>query len=427
MSTQGNPEDPDSPPGRNPFEEVLQRVEEANGFLDLPGPIYRRLRIPRRSLTVSVPVRMDNGEVSFFTGYRVQYDMARGPFKGGIRYHPGVTLEEITALAALMTWKCALVDIPFGGSKGGVACDATGMSRDELKALTRRYTYEIGPFIGPETDIPAPDMYTDEQVMAWIMDTYSMMKGYTVPGVVTGKPLCLGGTVGRRGATATGLVILLEETVRHLGLAMKDLTVSIVGYGKVGAVAAGLLHGMGAKVIGVADSKGAIYNPGGLDVELLSAHKAETGGVSGFREAEELTIEELIASEADVLIPAALEGQINASNAGKLRVKILAEAANNPTTTEADAIIKGKDIFVLPDVLANAGGVVVSYFEWVQGLQRFFWKEKEVCDRLREIMTSAFEEVLSVAAEKKTDTRTAAMILGVKRVAEAVRVRGLYP
>ncbi len=372
-------------------------------------------------------MQLDNGTVSFFTGYRVQYDFARGPAKGGIRYHPKVNLDEITALAALMTWKCGVVDLPFGGAKGGVACDPTVMSRDEIKRLTRRYTYEIGIIIGPESDIPAPDVYTDEQVMAWMMDTYSMMKGHSVPGVVTGKPVSIGGSQGRSRATSSGLVTTVMEALKHLGMSVEGLTVSVLGFGKVGFHAAKILSDAGAKVIGVADSKGAIYNPQGLDINDVAMHKSKIDTVQGYREADNLTVDELISIDSDVLIPAALEGQIHSGNAGRVRAKIIAEGANNPLTIEANSILTEKGTFIIPDILANAGGVVVSYFEWVQDLQRFFWNEEEVDARLNTIMRKAFHEVLSISNEKNIDMRTAAMVLGVKRVAEAVAVRGLYP
>jgi len=409
------------------FQEVLKNLEKASRHLHLPGAIYERLRTPRRSLIVSVPVQLDNGTVSFFTGYRVQYDFARGPAKGGIRYHPKVTLDEVTALAALMTWKCGVVDLPFGGAKGGVACDPTVMSRDEIKRLTRRYTHEIGIIIGPESDIPAPDVYTDEQVMAWMMDTYSMMKGYSVPGVVTGKPVSIGGSQGRNKATSSGLVTTVMEALAHLGLDAGNLAVTVLGFGKVGYNAAKILSDAGAKIIGAADSKGAVYNPQGLDIEKLAAHKRTMDSVQGFSGADNLTVDELISIESDVLIPAALEGQIHAGNAGKIRTKIIAEGANNPLTIEANDILHDKGVFIVPDILANAGGVVVSYFEWVQDLQRFFWNESEVDLRLNAIMKKAFREVLTIAKEKKVDMRTAAMVLGVKRVAEAIEIRGLYP
>lgn len=409
------------------FDEVLMALEKANRHLNLPKSIYERLRTPKRSLIVSVPVEMDDGSIANYTGYRVQYDFARGPAKGGVRYHPRVNLDEITALAALMTWKCALVDIPFGGAKGGVACDPTGLSKRELERLTRRYTYEISLLIGPESDIPAPDVYTDEQVMAWMMDTYSMVKGYSVPGVVTGKPVSLGGSLGRSKATSSGLVTTVLEALNHLGMEAEGLTATVLGFGKVGLNAAAILEEAGARIIGVADSKGAVYNPQGLDVKGLVRHKRNTDTVQGFKGSEDLTIDELISIETDLLVPAALEGQINASNAHLVKARVLAEGANSPLTAEADELLGSKGVFIIPDILANAGGVVVSYFEWVQGLQRFFWNEAEVESRLSTVMKKAFHEVLSLSRDKGLDMRTAAMALGVKRVADAVRIRGLYP
>ncbi|MEK7828412.1 MAG: Glu/Leu/Phe/Val dehydrogenase [Deltaproteobacteria bacterium] len=411
----------------NSFQEVLDRLEDVNKHLNLPPAIYNRLRCPRRSLIVSLPVRMDNGEVRYFEGYRVHYNTARGPAKGGIRYHPNITLNEIITLAALMTWKCAVVDVPFGGAKGGVACDTTKMSRDEIKKLTRRYTYEIAMLIGPESDIPAPDMYTNEQVMAWIMDTYSTIKGYSVPGVVTGKPVCIGGSLGRKTATSQGLVTVLLEAVKHLGLSYKDLSVSIIGFGNVGAIAADILYEKGMRIVGLADSKAAIYNPKGLDIKAVKKHKSDKKSLAGFKDAEEVSVDELVGLRCDVLIPAALEGQINSKNANNVKARIIAEGANDPTTREADAILNEKGVFILPDILANAGGVVVSYFEWVQDIQRFFWQEDEIQKKLEGIMIKAFKHVLAISQDKKVDMRTAAMILGVGRVAEASAVRGLYP
>lgn len=409
------------------FQEVLVSLENANRHLKLPPAIYERLRIPRRSLIVSVPVQMDDGRVEFYTGYRVQYDFARGPAKGGIRYHPSVNHDEITALAALMTWKCAVVDIPFGGAKGGVACDPTKMSRDEKQRLTRRYTYEIGLLIGPESDIPAPDVYTDEQTMAWMMDTYSMMKGYAVPGVVTGKPVAIGGSLGRTKATSSGLVTTVMEALKHLNLPLDGLRTVVLGFGKVGFHAAKILYDKGAKITGVSDSKGAAYNPNGLNIDEIAAHKAESGTVMGYKGGTDLTTDELLGMESDILIPAALEGQIHAGNVNRIKTKILAEGANNPVTVEAESVLIDKGIFLLPGVLANAGGVVVSYFEWVQDLQRFFWNEDEIDQKLKIIMTRAFGEVLKLSLDKKLDMRTAATVLGVKRVAEAIQLRGLYP
>lgn len=409
------------------YKEVLDRLEAVNKLLNLPDAIYNRLRVPKRSIIVSVPVMMDDGTVKFFEGYRVQHNTARGPAKGGIRYHPNVTLNEITALAALMTWKCALVDIPFGGAKGGIACDTTKMSRDEIKRMTRRYTHELLQFIGPEQDIPAPDMYTDEKVMAWIMDTYSMSKGYSVPGVVTGKPICIGGSLGRRDATSKGLVAVLLEAVKDMKLSVEGLKIAVIGFGNVGATAARLLHEKGAKVIAVSDSKGAICNPKGLDITDVLKFKAQNKTLIGYKPAENITLEELIAIDCDVLIPAAVEGQINSKNAKNINAKIIAEGANAPTTPDADKILNDKGIIILPDILANAGGVVVSYFEWVQDLQRFFWKENEVYTKLEEIMTNGYKQVSVLSIDKKVDMRTSALMLGVKRVAEAVSARGLYP
>ncbi len=411
----------------NYFQEVLDRLEDVNKHLNLHPAIYNRLRHPRRSLIVSLPVRMDNGEVRYFEGYRVHYNTARGPAKGGIRYHPNVTLNEIITLAALMTWKCAIVDLPFGGAKGGVACDTTKMSRDEIKNLTRRYTHEIAMMIGPESDILAPDMYTDEQVMAWIMDTYSTIKGYSVPGVVTGKPVCIGGSLGRKTATSQGLVTVLLEAVKHLGLPQTGLAISIIGFGNVGATAADILYEKGMHIVGLADSKAAIYNPKGLDIKAVKKHKSDKKSLAGFKDAEEVSVDELVGLRCDVLISAALEGQINSKNANNVKARIVAEGANNPTTREADAILNDKGVFILPDILANAGGVVVSYFEWVQDIQRYFWQEDEIKRRLESIMTKAFKHVMAIAHDKKVDMRTAAMILGVGRVAEAGAVRGLYP
>ena len=409
------------------FSGSADTLEEANKHLNLPQAVYDRLRNPRRALIVSLPVKMDDGRVEFFKGYRVQYDFARGPGKGGIRYHPKVSLDEVTALAALMSWKCAVVDIPFGGAKGGVECDPTRMSMGELERLTRRYTYEIGILIGPESDIPAPDVYTDEQTMAWMMDTYSMMKGYAVPGVVTGKPVSIGGSLGRNKATSAGLVTAVTEALKHLDMELDNLRVTVLGFGKVGYHAAKIFHDMGARVIGVADSRGAIYNPKGLDIDAVHGHKTETGALKGFKPAEDMTVDDLLGIESDILVPAALEGQIHRANVDRIKTKIIAEGANNPVTIEADRVLKDKNVFILPGVLANAGGVVVSYFEWVQDLQRFFWNEAEINEKLTAIIKKAFREVLGISLDKKMDMRTAATVLGVQRVAEAIMIRGLYP
>jgi glutamate dehydrogenase (NAD(P)+) len=424
------------PSHANFFNEVLATFEQANRHLKLPDDIYQRLKTPKRSLLVSVPVKMDDGRMEIFTGFRVHYDFARGPGKGGIRFHPDVTLDEVTALAAIMTWKCALVDLPFGGAKGGVACDSTKMSAAELERLTRRYTYEISEFIGPGIDIPAPDMYTDEQVMAWIMDTYSMIKGTTVPGVVTGKPVSMGGSRGRSKATSAGLVFIVQEALEHLGLKMEGLRVNVLGFGKVGYNTAESLSKRGALITGLADSKGALYNPKGIDVAAAAAHKkgpsgsgkhSMPGSLKGFKEADSISIDELLAVETDMLVLAAIDGQVNKDNVGKIKTRIIAEGANKPITNEAYEALLKDNVFILPGILTNAGGVVVSYFEWVQDLARFFWDEDEVCSRLKTIMVRSFKEVLYISQEKKVDLRTAAMLLGVERVATAVRIRGLYP
>ncbi len=409
------------------FDQVLHTLERACAHIDIPQGVYERLRTPRRSLVVSVPVEMDDGHVRFFTGYRVQYDFTRGPAKGGVRYHTCVNLDEITALAALMTWKCGVMDIPFGGAKGGVTVDASSMSKTELNRLTRRYTYEIHQIIGPELDIPAPDMYTDEQTMAWMMDTYSMMKGHPVPNVVTGKPRCIGGSLGRPKATSVGVVTTIGEALKHLDRPLEGQRVMVLGVGKVGFHAALMLAEMGARVVGLADSKGAIYNPKGIDVAAAGIHKGETGYLSGHPEADNLTLDELLERKSDILVPAALEEQINEGNVEKIRTSLIVEGANNPITTPAEQVLLDGGTFIVPGLLANAGGVVVSYFEWVQGLQGFFWTEDEVNKRLTSIMTNAFSQVLEVSQKNKLDLRTAATVVGVKRVADAIRTRGLYP
>ncbi len=380
-----------------------------------------------RSLIVTVPVEMESGEIKSFTGYRVQYNTARGPTKGGIRYHPEVNLDQTTSLAALMTFKCGVVNLPFGGAKGGVACDTTSMSLKEIKQLTRRFTHELAPFIGPDRDIPAPDMYTNAQTMAWMMDTYSMIKGFSVPGVVTGKPISIGGSKGREWATAEGLIVTLGETLKHLDIAGEGLSVSILGYGNVGSGVARLLAGRGFVIAGLADSKGAIFNSKGLDLKKVTAHKEESGSLKGFKGAEEMTLEELIGQEVDILVPASVEGQLNSENAHTIKARIVAEGANDPTTPEADLILADKNVFIIPDILANAGGVVVSYFEWIQDLQWFFWDEGKICKELIKIMGKAFKEVLDQSQKKNCSMRTAALSIGVQRVAAASAVRGLYP
>ncbi len=409
------------------FDIAVQQFDIAAEALNLDESIRNKLRLPKTCMTVNVPVRMDDGTIRTFPAHRVQHDVSRGPAKGGIRYHPGVTLEEIMALAAWNTWKCAVVDVPFGGGKGGVRCDPKEMSRGELERLTRRYTAEILPIIGPEKDIPAPDLYTDAQTMAWMMDTYSMHMGYTVPGVVTGKPLQLGGSRGRDEATARGCVCAIEEAARHLGLNLNGAAVAIQGFGSVGAVAAGLIHDLGSKVVAVTDSRGGITNAHGLDVASAAAHKSKTGSVVGLRGTESVSNEEILEMECDVLIPAALGGVITGANAPRVSAKIIAEAANGPTVPEADDILYDRGAFVIPDILANAGGVTVSYFEWVQDHGRLFWKEDDVGARLREVIAKSFRDTLNISKEHKVHMRTAAYMLGVGRVSEATKLRGLYP
>lgn len=411
----------------NPWQHALQQLDEIAERIELESWIHKKLRHPKRELIVSIPVRMDDGSVEVFTGYRVQHNITLGPAKGGIRYHPDVTLDEMRALAMWMTWKCAVVGFPYGGAKGGVACEPTKLSPQELERLTRRYTSEILGMIGPEKDIPAPDINTNSQVMAWIMDTYSVDRGYSVPGVVTGKPVVLGGSLGRERATGRGVFFTLLNTLKHLDQSIEEKKVVIQGFGKVGSVVAKLLHREGAKIIAISEVDGGIYNPKGLDPEKMQAHKREAGSVVGFKDAEFITNEELFQLECDILIPAATEEQITEENAPQIKASIIVEAANGPTSPLADKILKSRKILVVPDILANAGGVTVSYFEWVQGMQGYFWSEREVNLKLRDIMTRAFHRVLEVSLREKVNMRTAALMVAVRRVAEATRLRGLYP
>jgi glutamate dehydrogenase (NAD(P)+) len=409
------------------LEDAAKQFDQVAERLKLDPGLQKRLRHPHRALVVSVPVAMDDGRTEIFEGFRVQHDNALGPTKGGIRYHPDVSLEEVTALAMLMTWKCALMGLPYGGAKGGVRCEPRTLSRRELERLTRRYTAEIFLIIGPEYDIPAPDMGTDEQVMAWMMDTYSMQRGMTSPGVVTGKPILLGGSRGRREATGRGVYTIVLEAAKKIGLDPKRMTVAVQGFGNVGSVAAQLLAENGCRLIAVSDSKGGIYNPKGLDVPRLLRERLAGGTLPDYSDADRISQAELLALECDVLIPAALGGQITAANASTVRARIIAEGANGPTTPEADRILGEQNVLVLPDILANAGGVTVSYFEWVQDLQFYFWTEQEINARLTEIMTAAFTRVWSYAQAEGVDLRTAALMLAAQRVAEAHRLRGLYP
>ena len=392
------------------------------------GPAMRRvLREPRRELIVHFPVKMDDGSVNVYTGYRVQHNLGRGPAKGGIRYHQDVSLDEVKALAMWMTWKCAVVGIPYGGGKGGVIVDPKKLSIKELEALTRRFFTEIEVLIGPEKDIPAPDVNTNAQVMAWMMDTYSMHVGYTVPGVVTGKPISLGGSEGRNEATARGTVFCIIEAARHLGIELPNARVAIQGFGNAGSIAAQLIHEEKATVVAVSDSTGGIHNPNGLDVNRVISWKQEHGTVQGFPGARDITNAEVLEVDCDILIPAALENQITERNAGNIKARLIAEAANGPTTPGADRILWKANKFMIPDILCNAGGVTVSYFEWVQDLNRDHWSERVVNDKLREIMVKAFQETLAIARREKIDMRTAAYLLAVQRVAEATQLRGLYP
>jgi glutamate dehydrogenase (NAD(P)+) len=411
----------------NPWSVAQQQFDLAAERLNLDPGLRKVLREPRRELTVHFPVHMDDGTVQVFTGYRVQHNLGRGPAKGGIRYHQDVSLDEVKALAMWMTWKCAVVGIPFGGGKGGVVVDPKKLSLKELEGLTRRYATEISIIIGPEKDIPAPDVNTNAQTMAWIMDTYSMHVGYTVPGVITGKPIALGGSEGRNEATARGAVFCIVEAASHLGMDLKRATVAVQGFGNAGSIAARLIRDEGATVVAVSDSTGGIHNPDGLDVDRIIAWKKEHGTVQGFPGTTDITNPEVLEVQCDVLIPAALENQITARNAGNIKARIVAEAANGPTTPEADDILHANGVFSIPDILCNAGGVTVSYFEWVQDLNRDFWNEAEVNEKLKGIMVKAFKDTLMMSLKEGVNMRTAAYLLAVQRVADATSMRGLYP
>lgn len=409
------------------LEVALAQLDAVAAQLTLDQGIHKRLRQPQRSLIVSVPTLMDDGRLEVFTGFRVQHDLTLGPTKGGIRYHPGVDLDEVTALAMLMTWKCALIGLPYGGAKGGICCDAARMSQGELERMTRRYTSEILLVIGPDQDIPAPDLYTNEQIMAWMMDTYSMHRGITTPGVVTGKPLLLGGSLGRAEATGRGVYYAVKAAAREYDLPLKGARVAVQGFGNVGAVAAKLLYEEDCQVIAVSDSKGGIFNANGLNLAKVLAEDAEGGSVTQHRHGDRISNEELLELDCDILVPAATEGQITGKNADRVRARIVAEGANGPTTPEADQILAAKGTAVIPDILANAGGVAVSYFEWVQDLQQYFWHEHQINERLAEVMIAGFQRVMAVSRKKQVDLRTAALMLAVKRVADGKRLRGLYP
>ncbi|MDL2334885.1 MAG: Glu/Leu/Phe/Val dehydrogenase [Chloroflexota bacterium] len=414
-------------PAINPWHVAQQQFDIAAEKLNLDPGLRQVLREPRRELHVHFPVKMDDGSVKVFEGYRVQHNLSRGPAKGGIRYHQDVSIDEVKALAMWMTWKCAVVGIPYGGGKGGVIVDPKKLSRRELENLSRRFFTEIEVLIGPEKDIPAPDVNTTPQVMAWFMDTYSMHVGYTVPGVVTGKPIALGGSEGRNEATARGTVFCVIEAARHLQIDLKAATVVVQGFGNAGSIAARLMSDEGVKVLAVSDSSGGIHSPAGLDINRVIAWKAEHGTVVGFPGAQAVSNTEILEIECDVLIPAALENQITASNAERIHAKIVAEAANGPTTPEADEILFRRGLFLIPDILCNAGGVTVSYFEWVQDLNRDHWSEKVVNEKLHEIMTKAFAETLAISLREGAHMRLAAYLLAVQRVADATAMRGLYP
>ncbi len=404
-----------------------QHLDEVAELIHLDPPIHTVLRHCKRVMEVSIPVKMDDGSLNVFIGWRVHHNLARGPAKGGIRYSPNLTPDEVKGLAMLMTWKCAVVDIPYGGAKGGVICNPAELSDGELERLTRRYTSELILLLGPEKDIPAPDLGTDERVMAWIMDTYSMNLGYSIPGVVTGKPVNIGGSRGRRESTGRSVSICVEEAASRLGINLEGARVVLQGFGKVGSIVALLLHAIGCKIVAVSDIKGGIYNPHGLNPVKLLSHKRQTKTVSDYRDGDYITNEELFELPCDILVPAAVEGVITERNADKIKAKLLVEAANGPVTPKASAILKSKGVFIVPDILANAGGVVVSYFEWVQDIQRFFWTEQEINERLRQVIRRAFGEVWIVMQERSVDMRTAAHILAVSRVAEAIKMRGIYP
>jgi glutamate dehydrogenase/leucine dehydrogenase len=410
-----------------PLDVALEQLKSTAERIDLDSGIYEMLKRPKRSLVVSIPVKLESGDVQVFMGCRVQHNDARGPFKGGLRYHPCVTLDEVTALAMWMTWKCAVVDIPYGGAKGGVCCNPKELSKGELERLTRRYVNSILDIIGPFRDVPAPDVYTDAQVMAWIMDTYSQLKGYSVPECVTGKPMVIGGSEGRIEATSRGVVLCVKETAKRLGVEMKGATVVVQGFGTVGSNAAKIAHDLGCSIVGVSDSQGGVYCKKGLNPYKVREHKAKTGSVVGYQECASVTNEELLELECDVLIPAALENQITATNAADIRAKIVAEAANGPTTAKADEILREKGVFVIPDILANAGGVTVSYLEWVQNLEREHWSLEEVNQKLANKLLTAFNNIYKRAKEEESDMRTVALELGIGRVGEAMKTLGIWP
>jgi glutamate dehydrogenase (NAD(P)+) len=410
----------------NPWIAAETRFNAAADLLKLDDGIRKVLSTSTREITVHIPAQLDDGRIEVFTAYRVQHSLARGPGKGGIRFAPDVTLDEVRALAAWMTWKCAVVNIPFGGAKGGVICDPRILSKFELERITRRYTAEIMDFLGPEKDVPAPDMNTDAQTMAWIMDTYSMHKRHTVTAAVTGKPLSLGGSLGRPEATGRGCMFVTQQALKQFGLTPENTRVVIQGFGNVGGMAARLMARAGFKIISIIEWDGAVFNRHGLDIENLMAHRRATGSITGFADGEDIDRDEAMFLDCDVLVPAAKENVITSHNADRIQAKILCEGANGPTTAAADSILAAKKIFVIPDILANAGGVTVSYFEWVQDRQGYFWNEDQVNSRLEEIMVNSFREIVSYADKHRTDNRTAAYMVALDRVASAIMLRGIY-
>ena len=411
----------------NSFRIAMRQFDTAAEKCGIEPGLREVLRRPRRALSLSLPVKMDDGTIQVFDGYRVQHSSVRGPCKGGIRFHPNVTFDEVKALASWMTWKCSIVNIPFGGAKGGIVCDPRKLTKGELERLTRRYAYEISPIIGPDKDIPAPDVYTDAQTMAWIMDTYSMTHGSSAPGVVTGKPTFLGGSFGRNEATARGCLFVIRSACEVMGIKLNKAIVAIQGFGNAGSIAAELLAQNGATIIAVSDSRGGILNRSGLNVPELLAHKAKTGSVVGFAHSDPISSDAVLELQCDILVPAALENQITLENVESIKARIVAEAANGPTTPDADTVLHDRGVMVIPDILANAGGVTVSYFEWVQDLQELFWDEDDVNRRLERVMVKAFSDVHATAKKYNVDMRTGAYIVGIERVATAMRTRGIWP
>ncbi len=412
----------------NPYENAIQQLDRALRYLEVSPGMAEFLRRPKREFTVNFPVRMDNGEIRMFTGYRVQHSVARGPAKGGIRFHPMVSMDEVRALAMWMTWKCAVLNLPYGGAKGGIIVDPRELSQAELERMTRRFAYELTPIIGPDDDIPAPDVNTGAQTMAWIMDTYSMIKGTPSPGVVTGKPIPLGGSLGRQEATGRGVMYTTVRALKHLDIPIKGARVAVQGFGNVGSVAAYLLQDMGARIVAISDVSGGMARPEGFDArDVLAYARKNANLIEGYPGGQPITNEQLITFDCDVLIPAALENQITAANAADIKARVIAEGANGPTTPEADDILRAKGVMIIPDILCNAGGVTVSYLEWVQNRQSFFWTEKEINERLEHMMDESFYAVLGIAEDMKVDMRTAAYILAVRRVVEVTQLRGFYP